>query len=248
LTVRAYVAHYQGENDTASSLANEGLALAIAIDAPRGIAYSTALFGMSAYAQGQLGRAKEHLLEALSIFRKVDDQRNVVLMLVSLARTAYRQGDRASAAQYLEESLTIARQLDILWCLAYSLEIMGLLQRSQGHFNRAFELFRESLLISAEQDNLQGVLNCLGALAGLAAMDRQPGHAARLFAAAEKLRQKIGAKMGRDDREEYEDYLAMLHHQLPDAAFKTAWSEGDAMTVEQAIKEVEGWGRREIPV
>jgi hypothetical protein len=133
--------------------------------------------------------------------------------------------------------------LDIRWALALSLEIMGLLERSQGHFERAFELFRESLLLSAEQDNMQGVLNCLGALAGLAVMAEQPVPAARLFAVAEKLRQETGSRMGRDDREEYEDYLAMLRLKLPGAAFKTAWLEGNAMTVEQVIGEVKDWGR-----
>jgi len=120
---------------------------------------------------------------------------------------------------------------------------MGLLQRSQGHFERAFELFRESLLLSAEQDNLQGVLNCLGALAGLATMAEQYVPAARLFAVAEKLRQDVGAKMGRDDREEYEDYLSMLRLKLPGETCQTAWSEGNAMTVEQVIGEVKNWGR-----
>jgi len=240
LEVRAFVANYQGELDLAASLADEGLELATEINAPRGIAYSKALFGLNAYAQGHYKQAKAKLEEALAIFRKVNDQRNVVHMLVSLARTAYRQEDRDGAAQYLQEGLSISRQLDIRWTLALSLEIMGLLERSQGHFERAAELFQESLNLSAEQDNLQGVLNCVGALAGLAAMVDQPVRAARLFAAAEKLRQEIGATMGRDDREEYEDYLAMLRHELPEDAFKAAWAEGSAMTLEQAIGEVGG--------
>lgn len=240
LEVRAFVAHYQGEQDLAVSLGDESLELATEIDAPRGVAYSKAIFGLSAYAQSHFEQAKGKLEEALAIFRKVDDQRNVVHMLVSLARTAYRQGDRLGATRYLEESLAISRQLDIRWALALSLEIMGLLERSQGYFDRAAELFRESLILSFEQDNLQGMLNCLGALAGLAAMVDQPVRAARLFAFAEKLRQEIGAYMGRDDREEYEDYLAILRQKLPEAAFNVAWSEGYAMTVEQAIGETGG--------
>jgi len=240
LEVRAFVAHYQGEHDLAASLADEGLELATEINAPRGMGYSKALIGLNAYAQGHFKQAKAKLEEALAIFRTVNDQRNVAHMLVSLARTAYRQGDRTGAGQYLQESLSISRRLDIRWTLALSLEIMGLLERSQGYFDRATELFRESLHLSAEQDNLQGVLNCLGAIAGLAAMADQPVRAARLFAAAERLRQEIGARMGRDDREEYEDYLAMLRHKLPEAALNAAWSEGSAMTMEQAIGEVDG--------
>jgi tetratricopeptide (TPR) repeat protein len=162
-----------------------------------------------------------------------------------LARTLYRQDDRVEAIRCLDESLSISRELDIRWSLAFSLEIMGLLQRSQGNYGRASELFQESLSLSVEQANQQGIANCLGALAGLAAMAKQPIRAAHLFAAAEKLRQAMGVRMGSDDQHEYEHYLGVLRPQLEDAAFVTAWSEGCAMTTEQAINEasklVETW-------
>jgi hypothetical protein len=137
----------------------------------------------------------------------------------------------------LDESVSISRELDLRWSLAFSLESMGLLQRSQGDYDRAWDLFQESLSLSAEQANQQGIANCLGALAGLAALARQSNRAAHLFAAAGKLRQALGARMGSDDQREYEHYLALLRHQLDDAAFTVAWSEGCAMTAEQAIEE-----------
>jgi hypothetical protein len=112
------------------------------------------------------------------------------------------------------------------------------LQRSQGNYDRASELFQESLNLSVEQANQQGIANCLGALAGLAAIAGQPIRAAHLFSAAEKLRQAMGARMGSDDQREYEHYLAMLRLQLDDAAFTAAWSEGCAMTTQQVIDEV----------
>ena len=148
-----------------------------------------------------------------------------------------------SAIQFLDESLSISRKLDIRWSLAFSLEIMGLLQRSQGNCGRAADLFRESLHLSAEQANQQGIANCLGALAGLAVLATQPVRAARLFAAAGELRQAMGAKMGSDDQREYEHYLAVLRGQLDDTAFTAAWSEGRAMTTEQAIEEASESGQ-----
>ncbi len=242
--VQAFVAHYQGDYDRASSLATESLVLSTELDVPRGVAYAKEVLGLGAYAQGDLQEAQEQLQAALAGFRKVNDRRNVAYTLANLARTVYRQGDRVGAIHFLDESLSIARELDIRWSLAFALEIMGLLQRSQGHYGHAWELFRESLHLSAEQANQQGIANCLGALAGLAALDRQSIRAAHLFAAADKLRQAMGViRMGSDDQREYEQYLAVLRRQLDEAAFTVAWSEGWAMTTEQAIEEASQSGQ-----
>jgi predicted ATPase/class 3 adenylate cyclase len=235
--VQAFIAHYQGDYERASSLAAESLALSTELNIPRGIAYAKEVVGLSAYAQERLAEAKEYLQEAVASFRKVDDRRNVAYTLANLARTMYRQDDHVGASNFLDESLSISRELDIRWSLAFSLEIMGLLQRSQGNYGRASELFVESLHLSAEQANQQGIANCLGALAGLAAMTGYPIRAAHLFAAAQEMRQAIGARMGSDDRREYEIYLDVVRHQLDDAAFTAAWSEGCAMAIEQVIDE-----------
>jgi predicted ATPase len=239
LIVRAFVAQYQGQDELVHSLVSESLALSSEMDAPRGIAYSKALYGLADFSQGRLVEARGQFLEALAIFRKVGDRRSVARMLVNLARTAYRQADQVVATNYLEESMSISRELDCRWTLAYSLEIMGLIQRSLGHLDQAGQLIRESLRLSAEQDNQQGILNCLGALAGLAAMTGQPIRAARLFAVADRLRETIGVRMGVDDRREYERYLDSLRDQLTQATFEAAWSEGNALSVEAAIEEAE---------
>ena len=72
-------------------------------------------------------------------------------------------------------------------------------------------------------------------------MTGQPSLAARLFAVTDKMRDATGARMGSDDRMEYERYLSVLRNQMSDAEFETAWSGGYAMTTEQAIAELEGW-------
>ena len=161
--------------------------------------------------------------------------------MTNLARTAYRQGDLASAMGFLNESLTIARELETRWILGFVLEIKGLLERSNGNFGRALELFQESLQISMEQGNQQGIANCLGALGGLAAMTGQPKCAARWFAAADKLRQEMGARMGDDDQREYERCLNKLRDQLDEETFRTLWSGGYSMTTVEVIEDLKRW-------
>jgi hypothetical protein len=98
-------------------------------------------------------------------------------------------------------------------------------------------LFQESLQLAVEQDNQQGIANCLGALAGLAALTKKPACAATLFGAAHNTREAIGARMGSGDRGEYENYLALVRQQIGEAEFEATWRRGAAMTAEQAADE-----------
>lgn len=143
--------------------------------------------------------------------------------------------------QHLEEGRSISQQRNIRWTYALVLEIMGLLQRSSGNYKRALELLQESLHLAVEQENLQGIANCLGALAGLAVMANQAQRAARLFAAASKLRREMGAQMSSNDRQEYEHYLALVHDHLDHVTFEAEWSQGFSMTTEQIITELNEW-------
>jgi tetratricopeptide (TPR) repeat protein len=186
-------------------------------------------------------QARDGFGEVLSIFTQIKDWRNVAITYVNLARTTYRLGDHDAASHYLQESLSISRELNIRWTLGFVLEIMGLLQRKVGAYDRALELFQESLRLSVEQDNQQGIANCLGALAGLAALTSQPERAARLFAAAARLRKAMGATMSNNDHLEYENYLTLVHEQLDHATFESEWSDGFTMTTEKIIADLDEW-------
>jgi tetratricopeptide (TPR) repeat protein len=211
------------------------------MDAPQAVGYAKVLMGLGKYAGGSLVEAREIFEEAIAVFQKINDCRDIAGSYVHLARTAYRQEDYIAAMHFLEESLSISKALNIGWTLGFVYEIMGLLQRRKGGNKHALGFFQESLRLSIEQENQQGIANCLGALAGLAVKEDQARRGARLFAAAASLRRKMGAKMSSSDRIEYENYLSMAQERLEQAVFEAEWSEGFSMTTEQIVKELEAW-------
>lgn len=241
LILLSYIAHYQGDTERSRSLAQESIVLSSELDYPRASAYTKEVLGLGAYAEGDLKTATELLQETLAAFQKIDDKRSIALTMINLARTAYRQGDYDTANHLLDQSLSIARELETRWILGFVLEIKGLIERRRENFRRASKLFQESLHISAEQDNLQGIANCFGGLAGLAVMANQPTLAARLFAAAEKLRVEMGVKMGKHDLLEYDQHLATLRDHLDEVTFNIIWSEGYSMATDRIVKELTDW-------
>jgi len=241
LELSGFIAHYQGNYERTASLAGETLALSMEMDAPRATGYAKVLLALCKYSEGSLVEARDKFHEALAIFNQINDRRNMAFTYVNLARTSYRQGDHNAAMHFLEQSLSTSKELNTRWNLAFVLEIMGLLQRSEKNYTLSLELFRESLDLSVEQGNQQGIANCLGALAGLAVVANQPVHAARLFAAAARLRREMGAKMSSNDRLEYEHYLSLVHEHLDHMTFEVEWSKGFTMTTAQIIDELKEW-------
>jgi predicted ATPase/class 3 adenylate cyclase len=241
LELQGFISYYQGNYERAANLAEETLALSKEIEAPRAIGYADVLSALVGYSQGNLEATREKFQEALGEFQEINDCRNIAGTYVHLARTAYRQGDYEAAMRHLEEGRSISLQRKIGWTYALVLEIMGLLQRSGGNYQRALELFQESLHLAVEQENQQGIANCLGALAGLAVMAGQARRATHLFAAAAKLRREMGAQMSSTDRQEYEHYLDLVHDHLDQVTFEAEWSQGFSMTTEQIIEELNEW-------
>jgi predicted ATPase/class 3 adenylate cyclase len=236
-----FITFYQGDYEIASSYAEKSLELSKDIDAPQAIGYAKVLMGLGKYAGGSLVEAREIFQEAIAMFQEINDCRNIAGSYVHLARTAYRQEDYIAAMHFLEESLSISIALNIGWTLGFVYEIMGLLHRSKGEYKRALGFFQESLRLAIKQENQQGIANCFGALAGLAVKEDQASRGARLFAAAARLRRKMGAKMSSSDRIEYENYLSMAQERLDHAAFEAQWSEGFSMNTEHIVKELDAW-------
>ncbi len=63
----------------------------------------------------------------------------------------------------------------------------------------------------------------------------QDQQAARLFGAAEALRERIAIPMAVQERQEYERQFAELRAGMEARSLQTAWAERRSMTMEQAV-------------
>jgi hypothetical protein len=72
-------------------------------------------------------------------------------------------------------------------------------------------------------------------LAATAAAQAQMERAARLWGAAESLREAIGALLPPSERPEYDRSVAAVCSALSEEAFATAWAEGSGMSLERAV-------------
>ena len=240
LNVLGFVAYFQGDYAAARALHEDSLALMRQLGDRRGIAASLVDLGIVARNQGDYETARALYLEGLSLMREVGDKWSVAALLNNLGNMVAEQGDYPAARASLEESLALVRELGDRRVAAISLQNLGLVALAEGDFEDARARSRESLKLAQELGDKQQIAYGLVGLAGVSIQDR-PGaaeaiRAARLSAAVEDLLQKTGAVLEYAERAVHDHTLSAARARLDAAAFSSAWAEGQAMTVEQAVE------------
>jgi tetratricopeptide (TPR) repeat protein len=200
-----------------------------------GVASSYGNLGLVADASEDYPLAVERYERALEIFRQLDDRIHISYMLGNLGLIAYFQGDYDRAEPLIEESLALAEERGDRHSVAISLGNLGLVAFARGNYERAATLQREVLLLRKVVTNRSHVAASLDKCAVIAAARQEAERAAQLFGAAAGLRAELGATQQSNDREYNERYIGIAREQLGDEAFTSAWEQGAAMSVEEAV-------------
>ena len=240
------VATYRGEYDSAAELFEESLSYGRE-SSPIVLAFSLLYRGLLDYARGDFETATAHLEEAVILARGMGIPWAISWGLRTMGDVARARGDLDAAGARLEEAVDVGRQVGG-WVLGLALQGAGRLARSQGDHDRAESLHHEALELFQEAGHKLDAVEALESLAGLAALAESLPEAARLFGAAEALRESTGYVRFLVDREAYEADVALAREGLTDEEFACAWEEGRAMSLDEAAAYASrGRGERKRP-
>jgi tetratricopeptide (TPR) repeat protein len=156
-------------------------------------------------------------------------------VLYGLGNVVRLQGDHKRAEALLEECLVLAREQERKRDVAWSLTRLGQIMLAQGNYQQATALLKESLSGYRELRQSYGLAESLAVLGSVALAQKHLARAVQLFGAADKLLVATNWRMAPKDKTTYERNVATTRAQLGEERFRTAWGEGQAMTLEQAI-------------
>jgi tetratricopeptide (TPR) repeat protein len=199
------------------------------------IAWSIHQLGHLASNQGDYEMARGLYEESLAMFRELEQPSGIATSLAEQGNVALKQGDLEAAGSFYEESLAISRELGNKVSIAVALNNLGKIAREQGDPRTARALHGESLEIRRELGDKGGFPWSLEAFARLAAPG-DPERAARLWGAAEALRDSLGLPLPPNERPEYDRHRTAAREVLGDEAFARAWAAGREMALEEAIR------------
>ena len=144
-------------------------------------------------------------------------------------------GDTTRAATSWEESLRLTQELGDDYLMGWSLGGLADVTRLRGDYKRAAGMFKKSLSLYQSSGNKVGPPFSLEALGLVAAALGDAKRAARLWGAASAWREAINEPLPPAYQRDYAASMTQARTQLGEEVYASAWSEGHAMSPEQAI-------------
>ncbi len=238
----AWLSTLQGEYGGASAAATEALRMVLEVGARFEEARARHALALLDLHRGNYDAAARWLEGARALYRETEAETVAGPQYVSsayalLGRIALAQGDTARATTYLDEGLRQLREQDFIWRLSDTLRSLGDLARDRGDLNGAMERYAESAKLAEEHGDRLFLANALTGIASVAAARRQPERAARLYGAAEALREELGTPDEGWERPAHERRVALVRAALSPEAFSAAWAAGVALPMDAVIAE-----------
>jgi len=192
--------------------------------------------GEIAQDEGDLRSAKDYYEQSLSLVRALGNIKETNITLSHLAIVALSQDDNEQAIALCTEALSIGQERGDNRTIVIALTILGFALWSKGELEQATIKFNEALVLQAQLTDKRVVQYELIGMALVAFAKSDPARAARLFGAADSLREGIGTPLPPSQRPRYEVLVASVRSQLGQAVYDALWTEGRALTLQQAIE------------
>jgi predicted ATPase/DNA-binding SARP family transcriptional activator/DNA-binding CsgD family transcriptional regulator len=230
------IAWEQGDYERSIAFSEESLALSRKLEDMVGATAALSNLAWAALYQNELRRASKLAEEAMTLQRVSADTGGIVHSLLILGMVAAVQRDYDRALALHEESLALAREVEDNFAIVLSLALGAFVSLSQGHYEQARNCCAEGLELSQRLGMGQMIATHLHISAALAGSQGQWVNSARLWGAAEALREELGTVLSPVERYVYEPYISTAYAELEETACRAAWAEGRAMTLEEAVE------------
>src|ERR671915_108823 len=232
-----FLARWQGDHRRAVADLTRALQDFRELGAEEGIAYCLTALGLVAMHAGHAA-GEEQLLEAYRLFAQLGDRSGTVRVANSLNWARLAQGDIPETDAALRETLSGAEQLGSTEEVAMAEANLARYHVYRGEPAPGLPHLSESLELVVPLRHKAGTAYVLDVGAEAAALLGAFERSVHLFAAADAIREAIGTPLVASLRERNASNLEKLKDRLGDEAFRTAWSHGAAMSLDQAVAEL----------
>jgi tetratricopeptide (TPR) repeat protein len=223
-----------GDGALALSYLERSISLLKRIGYKAGLGWTLGSLGMYARIAGDYDRARDALNESLALTREVGDLHTTAYTLNHLGQLARVRGDYNTASRLLEECLEMSYTLKSKAIICWTLECLSTVERMRGDYNRAWQMLIESLEMARAIGVHSTVVVCIYSFGVLAVHYGSNLDAIRLFGAAISLSPYVREVLDADELEEWDIAYEKARAAVSEEAFAQAWSEGQAMTWDQA--------------
>ena len=199
-----------------------------------GMAYSNLARWESIH--GNFQQAEKYVALMTSVMKNGTLSYQSGFMNMGMGMGARAQGGFDLAMRYFDESLRVFKQIGHKGMTAILTSEIAHTQRAQGNYTEAKKTYHETIKVLQDYGNRPAVAHQLECFAMIAVAEDEPQRAAKLFGAAEAIREVTGHKPTDEEQAEEAVFMSRLRSMLSEAEFNALWAQGKSMRMEQAIQ------------
>lgn len=179
--------------------------------------------------------AAEYLDKGSHLMEKTGDRWVSTMGLLGMAMSAKRRRDYPEARKRFTAIAPLFHELGDRHRSNMVKSELAHIDRYEGSYDKAEAAYAETLLEWRRLGHRAAIAHQLESFAHIAQARHDDARAARLFGAAEALRERIVIPMTGDEKIEYEEAVASLKAGMDKKDHATAWAEGRALSMDDAI-------------
>jgi ATP/maltotriose-dependent transcriptional regulator MalT len=226
-----------GERDVARALQEEALGLAREIGDKWLIAEILHHLTMTAYMQGDDVAARALAEERVALYRDLGAPTGATAAHIMLGHVILAGGDVARARALAEVNLAQIGGFRNKYVAALGLRLLGDIARAEGDHASAESSYRDALAAcKAMAGQRLWTTSYVISFAGIWVAQERTREAVRLYGAVHGWLESVGMPVPWAPPRGYERDEAAAREALGEEEFTRAWTEGQAMTLEQAVE------------
>ncbi|MFN0019362.1 MAG: protein kinase domain-containing protein [Pirellulaceae bacterium] len=227
----------QGDYPAAKDFFGKALELSRRLGDRRLTSVALSNLGSIAWSSGDYDKAKDFQQEALDIRRQLGNRAGVAVSLTSLGLIASRQGNLPGAKLLYLESLAILRETENKMGVAVCLNNLGEISYRLGEFESGEAMLWEALHIQHDLGDRLSLAYTLESIAAAAQWQGSSEAAVRFFAAAEALRESLGAPLPPLEKANNDQIIQEVRIALGPERFAAMWTAAKTVPLEKLVAE-----------
>jgi predicted ATPase/DNA-binding CsgD family transcriptional regulator len=239
LFIQSTVMSFLGQPSVVQAAAEESFEMGVELDDPFTLSITSAIMAGALFRVGEMTIARRFMEEALTNSRRFGSPMALAFSLWGAGMGAFSQDNLKIAHDYVEESLALFRQIGDKHRTNMTATGLADILRQMGDMREAEKLYVEAIRGWQDYGQFGGIARCIECLAFVAIAENRDKQAARWLGAAEVVRKVSHAEMIANEQEEYQREMAILRGRINLDDFTRSWSEGQVLTLQQVLAEVE---------
>jgi predicted ATPase/class 3 adenylate cyclase len=237
LVILAYPLEFLGERVQAEAALEESYSIARAEDDVYVICRSLNMWARVILDLHQaLDLSQQYVEESLGLAKEAGLHSQEAQAFEILGKIATHRNDYAAARAHFRESIRVYQEIGAIFNVTLEKSNLAHLERELGNFADALGYYRETISAFRDIGQTGAVAHQLECFGFIALAQNQNERALQLFAAASTLREQRNTPMMPDEHVYFAEQLKTLREKIYLMKFESIWSQGRAMTMQQAVE------------